>query len=80
MLILYYNVYLQNKNRELTIEKQVAENSKTVTLELLPEYALHTANAWNNWHQSMLKSYYGIDDDVQLNRKVVKYRYNLFYK
>ena len=80
MLILYYNVYLQNKNRELTIEKQIAENSKTVTLELLPEYALHTANAWNNWHQSMLKAYYGIDDDVQLNRKVVKYRYNLFYK
>ena len=48
--------------------------------ELLPDYALHTANAWNNWHQSMLKSYYGLDNNIKLNRKIVKYKYNLFYK
>lgn len=80
MLILYHSVYLQNRHREHLIAKQVTNQSNTVTLELLPEYALHTANARNNWHQAMFKGYYGIDSNVQLDRKVVEYKYNLFYR
>lgn len=80
MLILYHSVYMQNLSREKIIKKQVAEELKTIDVELILEYALHTPNAWNDWHQAIFKKYYGINEDVQLNRKVIKYKYKLFYK
>ncbi len=79
-LILYHSVYLQNKDREAAIKEQIQDNSKVIEYTDIPFYALHNPNASTEFHQGTFKKYYGIDEDAELKRITIKYKYNLFYE
>jgi len=79
IMILYYNVYLQTKDRNEMINKQITEGKSTIVYDMIPNYCLHNPNATTEWHQKQFKIYYGIDNEKKLERHDLKYKYNIFY-
>lgn len=80
MLILYHSVYLQNKDRELSINKQIKDNKKIIEYYDIPFYAVFNPNASTEYHQQTFKNYYGIKEDVKLKRLTLYYKYAIIYK
>jgi hypothetical protein len=80
LVILYYNVYLQNNEREKAIIMQVADNSDIIKIEGIPNYAIGGIDPYDEYHIKTFKGYYHIPEDKELIITPYKYKYFILYK
>jgi hypothetical protein len=80
LVILYYNVYLQNKERGKSIAMQVTNNSDIIEIESIPPYTLWDIDPYDDYHIETFKEYYHIPSDKKIVIKPYKYKYFIFYK
>ena len=79
VLVVYYNVYLMQIDREKVINKGIEENSEEIILLLFPNEILHNLNAWNELHLTQMKAYYGIDEEVRIKRVWTNWWHSIIY-
>ena len=80
LLITYNSVFKQQKDREVAINRGIKNEDKVIDIGRFPDNLLWNSNAWNKFHEEQFKKYYGIDDDIVIERSIVKYERNIFYK
>ncbi len=78
-VILYYNVYRQNNNRLIDINKQLKDNKQVIEIEAMPDYANCNIDPIADYHVRTFKKYYKIPENKEILLKETKYQYYIFY-
>lgn len=79
LLVIYFNVYRMQIDREKVIKESVQKNPSEVTVLLFPEKILHNLNTWNEFHQIEFKRYYDLDKDIKIKRVKTKWWNSIIY-
>lgn len=78
--ITYYNVYKFNKFQEKSINTQIKENKKEITIYTLPDKLACTLIPGAEYHINTYKVYYGIDNETTLIFAPSNWKYNIIFK
>ena len=79
LLVIYFNAYRMQIDREKVIKESVQKNPSEVTVLLFPEKILHNLNTWNEFHQIEFKRYYDLDKDIKIKRVKTQWWNSIIY-
>lgn len=78
-LIAYYNLAQYQKHLEVSIKKQLATNSKQITVYTSPGYLSWGLTPTGDYHSKTFKMYYQIPEECELVYAEGAWRYFIFY-
>lgn len=79
-LVFYINVSRCQIDLEISIKKQLNDNSEIVYINSFPSFVNCNINPTNDYHMSSFKKYYGIADEKSVVIKNSNWKYGIFYK
>lgn len=79
-LIMYFNVFLCEKDLRESIKKQVKNNKDVIDIYYFPYFTNCDINPNDEYHIKKYKEYYGIPEEKSLNYITNKFKYYIIYK
>ena len=79
-LIMYFNVFLCEKDLRESIKKQVKNNKDVIDIYYFPYFTNCDINPNDEYHIKKYKEYYDIPEEKSLNYITNKFKYYIIYK
>lgn len=78
--IISISIYRQYKENCKIIEKVIEDKSDVVYLESYPDYVMNSINPTEEFHQTEIKKYYGMNPNIRIELIPNDWKFKVFYR